>query len=303
LFISNKISNFAPFYQSSGHLKEKMKLSHVVWEKERIVQQDIIIEEVHTFPAYQEAFQTESLTVCLCLRGSASFRYDMHPREMRPHCMGVILPFHMISDGQWTDDYTTLLIVVSAPLYSELITRESFKDYIKYGNNPDTMLDENRFGKMTHLMATIRDVSADTHPKRKEMLANLLDILFYELSACRGDEARPTKNRNEQLYSRFYDLLIAHYRQHHEIGWYAEQLCLTPKYFSVLIRQTTGKSAAEWINTVLVMQAKKLLLSRRDLTVQQVAYELGFNENATFCRFFKDQTALTPSEYRQGLPR
>ena len=62
----------------------------------------------------------------------------------------------------------------------------------------------------------------------------------------------------------------------------------------------TGKSAADWIDVVLVMHAKKLLRTRLNLTVQQIAYELGFKENASFCRFFKDQTGLRPKQYRAG---
>lgn len=101
------------------------------------------------------------------------------------------------------------------------------------------------------------------------------------------------------LFNAFYDLLIDNYQQHHEIAWYSEKLCLTPKYFSGVIRQITGKSAAQWINEVLVLHAKRLLYTRRDMNVQQIAYELGFKGNANFCRFFKDQTGLRPSEYRK----
>ena len=277
-----------------------MKLSHVVWESERISQQEIIIEEVHGFPTRKEAFQMQNMTIGLCLKGSASFRYDMSVRTMQPHCLGVMLPFHAISDGHWTDDYTTLPIIVSATMYDELITRDAFRDYIKYAEQPEINLSDEQFDKIYNLLVTIRNVNSSSHAKRRDMVVNLLDVLFYGLALYRGDEVTGSNSRNEQLYSRFYDLLMAHYAHHHEIDWYAEQLRLTPKYFSALIRQTSGKSAAQWINSVLVMQAKRLLLSRRDMTVQQVAYELGFRENATFCRFFKSQTGLRPTEYRES---
>ena len=95
-------------------------------------------------------------------------------------------------------------------------------------------------------------------------------------------------------------LLIKNYHCQHKVDWYAQQLCLTPKYLSAIIRQISGKSAAKWIDEILILHAKRLLHNRRDMNVQQVAYELGFKENATFCRFFKDQTGLRPSEYRKG---
>ena len=120
------------------------------------------------------------------------------------------------------------------------------------------------------------------------------------LADYRGEEILEEEDkRNAHLFNSFYDLLIDNYQQHHEIAWYSEKLCLTPKYFSGVIRQITGKSAAQWINEVLILHAKRLLYTRRDMNVQQIAYELGFKGNANFCRFFKDQTGLRPSEYRK----
>ena len=139
------------------------------------------------------------------------------------------------------------------------------------------------------------------HPKRHETLANLLDILFYTLTRYRGEENLEKEvSRTTHIFHSFYDLLIKNYHCQHKIDWYAKQLCLTPKYLSAIIRQITNKSAAKWIDEILILHAKRFLHTRRDLTVQQVAYELGFKENATFCRFFKDQTGLRPSEYRKG---
>lgn len=129
-----------------------------------------------------------------------------------------------------------------------------------------------------------------------------MDILFYTLTRYRGEENNPElhESRNSFILHAFYDLLVKNYKTQHKIDWYGEQLCLTPKYLSSIIKKTTNKSAAAWIDEILILHAKRILHTRRDLTVQQVAYELGFKENATFCRFFKDQTGLRPSEYRKG---
>ena len=278
-----------------------MKQTHVIWKQERIAQKDVVIEEVSNMPAESDAFQTKDLVIVINLGGHATFKYDMKPCVTQHHQVGVILPFHIFSDAQWSEDYKALVIVVSNNLYSELILRDSFKDYIKYGNRPAHTLTEEQYEKISNIVHTMRIISESEHPKRHEMLTNLIDIIFYALTRYRNEETPiPTSGRNEQLFNRFYDLIITSYTQHHEIGWYAEQLCLTPKYFSSVIRKNTNKSAAEWINIVLITYAKKLLLTRRDLTVQQVAYELGFSENASFCRFFKAQTGMRPKEYREG---
>jgi AraC-like DNA-binding protein len=74
---------------------------------------------------------------------------------------------------------------------------------------------------------------------------------------------------------------------------------LSPKYFSTLIKQETGISAGEWIDRYVTLQAKELITRCRNHTIQQIADDLGFCEQASFSRFFKKQTGMTPTEYRE----
>ena len=197
-------------------------------------------------------------------------------------------------------DYKVTLIIISRAFYEELGNRESFRDYLKYKTNPNFQLSEEQYNKVITILNTLQLIVDSEHPKRHETLANLLDILLYALTRYRGEENQAKEeSHNTHLFNSFYDLLISNYQCQHKIEWYAKQLCLTPKYLSTIIRQITGKSAAKWIDEVVVLHAKRLLHTRRDMNVQQIAYELGFKENATFCRFFKDQTGLRPSEYRK----
>ena len=224
----------------------------------------------------------------------------MRQVEFCRHNIAVLLPNHIISNGEYSADYSITLIIVAKSFYDELVSRESFRGYLKYKNQPNHQLSDEQFDKVTTIISIIRLVSENDHPKRREMLANLLDILFYALTRYRGEEEQPTatESRNTNLFNRFYDLLINNYHKEHRTGWYADNLCLTPKYLSKIICDTTGKSASEWINEVIILHAKRLLRTRTDLTIQQIAYELGFVENASFCRFFRHETGMTPSEYR-----
>ncbi|MBQ7258890.1 MAG: AraC family transcriptional regulator [Paludibacteraceae bacterium] len=276
--------------------------NHPVREEERIEQRGVVVVEVGSMPSGERPFQTETMVIGLCLAGFATFDYDMQSKKFVPNDIGVTLPNHLFTYCTTSSDYKALLIIVSKPFYDRLIHHESFMDYRKYYYKPACHVTDEQFEKVMDIVRVIRLVSDLNHPKRTETLENLLDLFFYALTRCRGEEGKKsdTETRNEQLFSSFYDLLIANYQEHHDLAWYAGKLSLSPKYFSNLIRQTTEKSAMEWINIVLVMQAKKLLRTRRDMTVQQVAYELGFNENASFCRFFHRETGLRPKEYREG---
>jgi AraC-like DNA-binding protein len=276
---------------------------HAVLEHQRVEQQKVVIADEHTLPASltSEPFISPNLIITLNHSGSCHINFDMQPVEFHRHDIAVILPDHIIGNGLCSEDYSITVIIIARSFFEELINREAFRRCLKYKNRPNYHLNEEQYNQINTILATLRLVIEIDHPKRIESLANLLDILFYALTDYRGEESTDKdEQRNTYLFNAIYDLLIDNYLQHHEIAWYAERLCLTPKYFSSVIRESTGKSAAQWIDEVLVVHSKRLLHTRRDMTVQQIAYELGFNGSATFCRFFKDQTGLRPSEYRKG---
>ena len=276
---------------------------HIVYNYELIVQKEVVIAEVNSLPVTycSEPFMSPDLTITINNCGQANAIYDMQAVMFKQYDIAVLLPSHIIGYGNCTEDYNATVIVIAKAFYDELVHRESFKDYLKYKTKPNFHLTEEQYNKIVTILNTLRIIVNSEHPKRHETLANLLDILFYTMTRYRGEEnLEKDDSRSTYLFNTFYDLLINNYKTQHKIEWYAEQLCLTSKYFSTTIRQITGKSAAKWVDEILILHAKRLLHTRRDLTVQQIAYELGFKENATFCRFFKDQTGLRPSEYRKG---
>ena len=274
---------------------------HPVLFQDNIDRQGVVVAEVRSLPSDEDPFQTDNLVIGICQEGSSSFMYDLLPRQFRPYDVGVTLPNHIFSYSSVSPDYRATIVIISPALYKNLIMRESFIDYKKYHNKPALTLTEEQFGKVHDIVQVIRYTSESAHPRRQEMLEGLLDILFYALTRYRGEEIPNIGNstRGEQLFSQFYDLLLANYQKHHTVIWYAGQLHLTPKYLSLSIQRATGKTPNEWLTEILTEQAKRLLKSRRDMTIQQVAYELGFSENATFCYFFKNQTGMRPTEYRK----
>ena len=84
-----------------------------------------------------------------------------------------------------------------------------------------------------------------------------------------------------------------------EVAFYARLHHLTPKYFASLIKAETGISSTEWITNYVIIQAKMLLDSHKEMTVQQISYHLGFSEQASFSRFFKANTGMSPTEYKE----
>ena len=84
------------------------------------------------------------------------------------------------------------------------------------------------------------------------------------------------------------------------LNFYADKLCLTPKYMSTIIRQTSGKTAGNWIDDYVLLEAKALLKST-NMTIQQISDELNFPSQSFFGKYFKRLTGVSPKEYKKTL--
>ena len=88
------------------------------------------------------------------------------------------------------------------------------------------------------------------------------------------------------------------YRTERNVAYYASRLCITPKYLSKLIKQATGRSAPDWIDAYVILEAKNLL-RYSGKSIKEIVQDLNFPSQSVFYKYFKSHTGLTPSEYRK----
>lgn len=81
--------------------------------------------------------------------------------------------------------------------------------------------------------------------------------------------------------------------------WYSDQLCLTPKYLSEAVKAVSGKTARQWITTLVIMEVK-VLLRNTDLSIKEIAQELNFPNQSFLGKYFKNATNISPSDYRRS---
>lgn len=72
-----------------------------------------------------------------------------------------------------------------------------------------------------------------------------------------GASDASSRSRNEEYFNQFMGVLARHYMQQRSVGFYAGQLNLTPKYLTTIIRKTSGRTAVQWIDDYVVLEAKK----------------------------------------------
>ena len=90
-----------------------------------------------------------------------------------------------------------------------------------------------------------------------------------------------------------------HYKKERKVLFYADKLHLSAGYLSTVIKNISGKTAAEWIDDYVMLEAKTLLKST-NLTIQQISDNLNFPSQSFFGKYFKRQAGVSPKEYKKN---
>lgn len=140
----------------------------------------------------------------------------------------------------------------------------------------------------------------------KSIATSLIAAMFYQLvqfyhKRLIGSVAisrHPTNRRNDYVRE-FLKLLHVHFIKERSVTFYAKRLFISPKYLSLLVKESTGRSASRWIDDFVLMEAKNMLrFSGKN--IQQVAYALNFSTQSSFGKYFKHLTGMSPTEYQKS---
>ena len=175
--------------------------------------------------------------------------------------------------------------------------------YMQLKKNPLTVFDANEYQRLYEDLDFVRSkIRKPTHLFYKETINVALRMFFLDLGdyylARKEHYITSSLSRKEELFIDFQNLLKDNCTKRHEVQFYAGKLCITPQYLTSILKEQSGKSASQWIQEALVIEAKSMLKNPR-ITIQQVSDELHFPDQSTFGKFFKKNAGLSPLSFRK----
>ena len=153
----------------------------------------------------------------------------------------------------------------------------------------------------THIMDAIWQTvhaSDDYHRPTVTALVAAQMHHYDQLFHRQTDQLASSRSREQTIFDRFLQLVTQHCAEHHQIGYYADRMCLTERYLSTVIRQTSGTTAKDWIDRALITRIK-IELRHTDKPAAQIADEMHFANPSFFSKYFRRLTGMTPGEYRE----
>jgi len=261
----------------------------------------ILLDKPIISSAFQYPFKVDVTTIIICIRGTTEGSVNLKPYTTNGACLFTILSGQIMEYQSVSEDFTGLFIIMSDKFTESLMTNasERLPLSISVRNNPVTPLNEKALdGVIQYFEMLKRIIQEKNHPFRLEVVRYLTLALIYGTIVEFHQLGNNRKiSRQETLAEKFMNLVRTHYKVERKLEFYANNLCVTAKHLSKVIKETGGKSANDWIDEHVTLEAKALLKST-NLTVDQISEELNFPSQSFFGKYFKRVTGMSPGEYK-----
>lgn len=261
----------------------------------------IPLRGVASYPIKIDTFFTFTL-----LEGSMELLLNLRPIQVQRGQTLVLMPGCICESQCMSQDARFCGIMIEAEYMEEIrknvgLRIDLTRRYHSYGLHTFTQAALDNYMKMYKLI--VEELACSDYEYKKDVIQRyceiwvLKNISLNDESNLKPELSRPL-NRREQIFHDFLTLLEENYMQERSVSFYANRMCLTPKYLSTIIKEVSGKHGMQWIDEYVTLEAKALLRNS-NLTVKEIGDQLHFPSQSMFGRFFKKMTGYSPKQYKQ----
>ena len=239
----------------------------------------------------------------MCLQGSATVKVNLQEYKISSNELVTLMPDAIVHGYSFSDDFKGVMVLVSKSVAEDLLPdiTSVLPILMDFRQSPviKLMPDEAKslYDFYNFIWEKLPKVYGDYG---KHELNGLLLSIFYEVLSVYKERFAYDKfkrTRNEEMFYKFYSLIEKEYCKERSVVHYADRLCISPKHLSMVVKKVSGRTASDWIDDYVILQAKQMLRSS-SLTIQEVSRELNFSNQSFFGKYFKKHVGMSPSEYR-----
>jgi len=261
-----------------------------------ILLENPIISATFDFP-----FMVDIVTTIICIKGTMRGKINLKPFTTSSPGYVIILPDQVLEHEYISDDFSGLFVIMSRNFTNSLNIEERLPLFLSIRENPFIILTETELNTMVAYYSILqRAVRNQENPYRIKVVKHLIKAFFYSTGYKFHKLANEeNKSKNEKLVETFLAEVQTYYKEQRGMEFYANKLFLTPKYLSKVIKDSSGITANDWIDSYVVLEAKALLKSTNK-TIQQISDTLNFPSQSFFGKYFKRHVGVSPKEYKKN---
>lgn len=262
----------------------------------------------HADISFVHPFSVNAFILICCDRGEVSISTNSEEFDLKPGTLYINFPGQIMRASR-VDNCAVQVAVIDLNLIRDmsLDVKPMAQKLLALKYAQCMQLEPEAFKETECLIDSIADEIRNNEEDAlsNDILRCLISALFFKVGRAVDKNTGETKKLDQEAFSKnagyfkeFMLLLGANYKKERSVRFYAEQMHLSPKYFTTLIKKASGQTAADWINHYVILEAKNLL-KYSTMNVQEIAYSLNFPNQSFFGKYFKHHTGMTPSQYKR----
>ncbi len=271
---------------------------------EKLTGEDIaVFNELGDVPT--ENLHAEAYVAVLCLAGKASCTIEGVEYNVAKNDLILAHPNQFIQNAMVSCDFKCRGILMS-PTYFEnvfMLGGNVWEASMIVRDHPLLHLDEQEVENMMLDFEVLRRKLAATDLPHYEQIVKLMlqsfVFEFYDSVSPMLTQQISTRNYSsaEVIFRNFLNIASKEAPRRHDVAYYANKLCITPKYLSAICKKQTGKTASDIINGATVNYIKNTLVSS-DKTIKEIAKETGFDNLSFFGKYVRRELGMSPRQFR-----
>jgi len=296
----------------SNYSSKKKRMKDVFISYDNYGDDVLVIEFDKTIQNILNSFTTILPTCCKYVlfielsEGNIEMQIDYVTYKVEKNSLIFIMPAHITQLKNISSDLKGRILAISET-YAESLSylkqqHSNIFFYMQIKKNPLTIFDSQDYRYLfSSFDFACNKIRQHTHIFYNDVINSSLKLFFLELSNLYLSKQKqyipPTWSRKEEHFIDFLTILKENCKNQRNVKFYAEKLCITTQYLSSILKEQSGKSARQWIQDALIIEAKEML-KMPSVNVKQVSYKLNFPDQSTFGKFFKKNAGISPLTFR-----
>lgn len=276
------------------------------WSESVFLDNDLLLtEHINKAPMPTEPRKMNFILIGLCTKGRIKYQLDTQEMIITPGDILIVSERHIVDHYEPSPDMEGLCMMMSVNFFHEIIqnVRDVNSLFLFARKHPVLSLtpkEQESFKEYFHVIQ--QKIGDEDNYFRKDLIRTLLLAMFYDVGniihSMKESDNEKAQSRGEAIFATFIKLVEAHYRQERRVGWYAQQLCISPKYLSEMVKNVSLRTPNEWIDNYVTMELR-VILKNSSKSIKQIALEMNFPNQSFLGKYFKEHVGMSPSKYRK----
>jgi AraC-like DNA-binding protein len=253
------------------------------------------------------SMRVEMFTILACIKGRLQMEKNGRLFNVGQNDVLMCNPNDILDNCLMSPDFEGAILCLSQRGIVGLISESDLWDRIFHlAQSPLIHVSDDGARHISFYGQMLRDsISMPRTTYRRQVIASIIQAALYEMLDITADgsaipHGEGLIHQGEVLFKSFIKLLTECKVKPRRVTWYANQLCITPKYLSFVCKQVSGKTALEWINEYVLIDVRHWL-KNSDRSIKEIADLLDFPNISFFGKYCRAHLGMSPMKYRREL--